>query len=132
MPVYRGDVKALVEAGTTALSPKGQFFACFAASHIRMIVESCTTDIKHDNIFFSTIMTVDDIETWVAKEPSRRYALEASRDGMVQAAFSQPLPMTSGDEDASYNLPAEFGWCVFLPNFFDSDTHHRSSGLHDN
>jgi hypothetical protein len=77
------------------------------------------TDLKHDNIFFSTTMTTDDIDAWATKEPSRRHAPEASHDGVMQAAVSQPLPMISEDEAmrATYLL-ADFG-CgnCFLSDF---------------
>jgi len=113
MPVYGGDVKTLVEARTTALPlPLVKRVALhllrgISYAHERGIVH---TDLKHDNIFFSTTMTADDIEAWVTKEPSRRHTPEASHDGVVQAAVSQPLPMISEDEAmrATYLL-ADFG-----------------------
>jgi serine/threonine protein kinase len=70
MPVYGGDVRALVKARTTALPlPLAKRIALhllrgIAHAHERRIVH---TDIKHD-IFFSTTMTADDIEAWVTKE----------------------------------------------------------------
>ena len=128
MPVYGGDVKALVEARKTPLPlPLAKrvvlhLLRGIAHMHKRDIVH---TDIKHDNIFFSTTATADDVEAWVTKEPSRRHAPEASHDGVVQAAVSQPLPMISEDEAmrATYLL-ADFG-CggCFLLNPFGSDTH---------
>ena len=129
MPVYGGDVKALAKARTTALSLHLvkrivlHLFRGIAYVHERGIVH---TDIKHDNVFFSGTMTVDDIETWVMKEPSRRHAPEASYDGTMHAAVSQPLPMISEDEviRTTY-LSADFGSGVFLSTFFDSDTHTR-------
>lgn len=113
MPVYGGDVKALVEGWPTALPlPIAKRIVLhllrgIAHLHERGIVH---TDIKHDNIFFSTTMTADDIEAWMTREPSRRHAPEASADGVVQAAVSQPLPMISEDEAmrATYLL-ADFG-----------------------
>ncbi|KXN87240.1 Serine/threonine-protein kinase SRPK [Leucoagaricus sp. SymC.cos] len=123
MPVYGGDVKALVEARTTTLPlPLAKRIALhllrgIAHAHGRGIVH---TDLKHDNIFFSTTMSADDIEAWMTKEPSRRHAPEASHDGVVQAAVSQPLPIISEDEAmrATYLL-ADFG-CA------------QPSGLHAN
>ena len=113
MPVYGGDVKALVEARKTPLPlPLAKRIVLhllrgIAHVHERDVVH---TDIKHDNIFFSTTVTTDDIEAWVTKEPSRRHAPEASQDGVVQAAVSQPLPMISEGEamQATYLL-ADFG-----------------------
>ncbi|KXN83018.1 Serine/threonine-protein kinase SRPK [Leucoagaricus sp. SymC.cos] len=90
MPVYGGDVKALVKARTTALPlPLTKQIALhllcgIAHAHGHRIVH---TDLKHDNIFFSTTMSADDIEAWMTKEPSWRHAPEASYDGMVQAAL---------------------------------------------
>ncbi|KXN81833.1 Serine/threonine-protein kinase SKY1 [Leucoagaricus sp. SymC.cos] len=65
-------------------------------------------------------MSADDIEAWMMKEPSQRHTPEASYDGVVQAAVSQPLPMISEDEAmrATYLL-ADFG-CA------------QPSGLHAN
>ena len=123
MPVYGGDVKALLKSRMTSLPfPLAKRIVLhllrgIAHAHEREIVH---TDIKHDNIFFSTAMTTDDIEAWVSKEPSRRNAPEASYDGTVQSAVSQPLPMISDDEAmrATYLL-ADFG-CGTC--FFDSGT----------
>ena len=85
-----------------------------AHTHGRRVVH---TDIKPDNILFSTAMTADDIEAWVAKELSRRRAPEASHDGVVRGAVSQPLPIISEDEamQATYVL-ADFGcgMCFFI------------------
>jgi hypothetical protein len=72
-------------------------------------------------------MTVDAIEAWMAKVPSRRHAPEASADGVVQVAVSQPLPMISEEEAmrATYLL-ADFGsGTCCLSSFFCSDTHHK-------
>ena len=113
MPVYGGNVKAMAKARTTRLPfPLVKRIVLhllrgIAHTHGHGVVH---TDIKPDNILFSTTMTTDDIEAWVAKEPSRRHAPEASHDGMVQAAVSQPLPMISEEEamQATYVL-ADFG-----------------------
>jgi serine/threonine protein kinase len=130
MPVYGGDVKAFVKARTTALPlPLVKRIVLhllrgIAHTHERGIVH---TDIKHDNIFFSTTMTADDIEAWVTKDPSRRHAPEASHDGVMQVAVSQPLPMISEDEAmrATYLL-ADYGCGMcFSPDFLNSDTHSR-------
>ena len=130
MPVYGGDAEALVEVRKTPLPlPLAKRIVLhllrgIAHVHERDVVH---TDIKHDNIFFSTTVTTNDIEAWVTKEPSRRHAPEVSQDGVVQAAVSQPLPMISEDEAmrATYLL-ADFGCggCL-LSIFFDSDAHHE-------
>jgi len=113
MPVYGGDVKAMIKARTTPLPiPLVKRIVLhllrgIAHTHEHGVVH---TDIKPDNILFSTAMTAEDIEAWMAREPSRRHEPEASVDGVVQAAVSQPLPMISEDEAmrATYVL-ADFG-----------------------
>jgi serine/threonine protein kinase len=130
MPVYGGDVKGLAEARTTALpSPLVKrillhLLRGIAHVHGRGIVH---TDIKPDNIFFSTTMIADDIEAWLTKEPSQRHALEASHDGPVQAAVSQPLPVISeGEAMRATYLLADFGCGMCSSsNFFDSNTHNK-------
>ena len=128
MPVYGGDVKAMADARIVLSLPLVKRIILHL---LRGIVHShgcgmVHTDIKHDNIFFSTAMTADDIEAWVTKEPSRRHAPEASLDGMVQAAVSQPLPMISEDDAmrATYVL-ADFGsgMCSYT-TFFGSGDHN--------
>jgi len=113
MPVYGGNVKAMMKARTTRLPlPLVKRIVLhllrgIVHTHGRGVVH---TDIKPDNILFSTTMTTDDIEAWVVKDPSRRHAPEASHDGIVQTAVSQPLPMISDEEAmrATYVL-ADFG-----------------------
>jgi serine/threonine protein kinase len=137
MPVYGGDVKALVEAWSSrpplslAKRIALHLLRGIAVAHERGIVH---TDIKHDNIFFTTAMTVDAIEAWIAKDPSRRHAPEASADGVVQVAVSQPLPMISEEEAmrATYLL-ADFGsGTCCLSSCFGSDTHHKFQRNHRN
>jgi len=109
MPLYGGDVQALVEARETALAlPLAKRIAFhllrgIAHAHERQVMR---TDLKLDNVFFSTMMTADDIGAWVTKEPSRRHPPEASHDGEVHVAVSQPLPMISEDDEmrATYLL----------------------------
>ena len=113
MPVYGGDVGRLISAQMTDLPlPLVKRIALHLLRGIAHVHGHgfVHTDLKLDNIFFSTSMIADDIEAWVAKEPSRRHAPETSHDGMVQAAVSQPLPMISEKEAmrATYVL-ADFG-----------------------
>jgi len=124
MPVYGGDVKALIDAQTTALPlPLARRIALhllrgIVHAHERKVMH---TDLKLNNVFFSTTMTTDQIEAWIMENPSRRHAPEASLDGEVQAAVSQPLPMISEEEAmrATYLL-ADFGCGVyFWLNVFD-------------
>lgn len=129
MPVYGGDVKRLITTRTTPLPLS--LVKRITLHLLRGIVHThghgiVHTDIKPDNIFFSTTMTPDDIETWMAEEPSQRHAPETSHDGTVRAAVSQPLPMISEEEAmrATYVL-GDFGCGIcFLSNCFDSDTHN--------
>lgn len=51
------------------------------------------TDIKSDNIFFDTPLENEDIRVLLESNPSRRHQAEASYDGIVHAAVSQPLPL---------------------------------------
>ena len=113
MPVYGGDVKLLQYSCKSRFPhPLAKRIALhllrgLAHTHERGVVH---TDLKHDNIFFDTKMTTKGIEDWIAKEPSRRHPPEASPDGVLQAAVSQPLPMISGEEamQATYIL-GDFG-----------------------
>ena len=101
MPVCGGYVEAVVHAQSTALPFSLakriilHLLRGIAYVHERGIVH---TDLKHDNIFFSTTMSMEDIGAWVTGEPSRRHPLETSHDGVMQVAVSQPLPMISEDE----------------------------------
>jgi len=113
MPVYGGDARKLVAMRPTPLQlPLAKRIALhllrgIAHTHGHGFVH---TDVKLDNIFFSTTMTADDIEAWMAKEPSQECTLETSQGDMLQAAVSQPLPMISEEEAmrVTYVL-ADFG-----------------------
>ncbi|KAJ7231858.1 kinase-like protein [Mycena haematopus] len=88
-----------------------------AHAHRRGIVH---TDMKHDNIFFTTDLDTTDMERWMKEDPSRRHPPEMSEDGIVQAAVSQPLPMISDEfaRRATYIL-SDFG-CA-LPSRLHDD-----------
>lgn len=51
------------------------------------------TDLKHDNIFFDNVLSVDEIVNLLKFAPSRRHEPEMSYDGTVSSAVSQPSPM---------------------------------------
>lgn len=68
------------------------------------------TDLKHDNIFFDTRVSTTEIEKLVASEPALRHPPEASHDGIVQAAVSQPLPVPALEEATKCTyVVADFG-----------------------
>lgn len=107
-----GDVRALIKARTTLLPfPLVEQIALHLLRSITHPDEHSIahTDIKCETLFSKT-MTADNIEERVAEEPSRRHAPEASSNGPVEAAASQPLPMISEDEAmrATYLL-VDFG-----------------------
>ncbi|PBK65667.1 kinase-like protein [Armillaria solidipes] len=56
------------------------------------------TDIKPDNIFFDTTLSNEDIRMLLESDPSQRHQAEASYDGIVHAAVSQPLPLPTIEE----------------------------------
>ncbi|KAJ7083288.1 kinase-like protein [Mycena belliarum] len=124
-PVYGGDVKALSNARTAPFAlPTAKriilhLLRGIAHAHSRDVVH---TDIKHDNIFFSTDLETTDIERWMKEDPSRRHPPEMSQDGIVQAAVSQPLPLISDAlaARATYLL-SDFG-CAFSSKLHDDRT----------
>lgn len=101
MPVYGGDVKALQKSRTAPFPlPLAKriilhLLRGLIHMHERDVVH---TDLKHDNLFFTTALTTEDIDAVLASDPSRRHPPEESPDGVVQAAVSQPLPMISEEE----------------------------------
>ncbi|KAF8323237.1 kinase-like protein [Clavulina sp. PMI_390] len=113
MPVYGGDVKALQRSRPAhfplplAKRISLHLLRGLAHMHERGVVH---TDLKHDNIFYTTTKTSEDIEEWMANDPPRRNEPEFSDDGVMQSAVSQPLPIISEEEvlQATYVL-GDFG-----------------------
>ncbi|KZT07061.1 kinase-like protein, partial [Laetiporus sulphureus 93-53] len=78
-----------------------------AHAHNRGVVH---TDLKHDNIIFDCRMSTRDFDELLASDPSRRHLPEASQDGIVQSAVSQPLPLPSLQEAMQRTFAlADFG-----------------------
>ncbi|KAJ7216539.1 kinase-like protein [Mycena pura] len=68
------------------------------------------TDLKPDNIFIGNVMLTGDIDSLLQANSSRRHEAEASYDGIVQAAVSQPLPGPSLEDGMSRTyVLADFG-----------------------
>ncbi|KAF9495900.1 kinase-like protein [Pleurotus eryngii] len=101
MPFYGGDTKALLKSRNSPFPlPLAKriilhLLRGIAFSHERGIVH---TDIKLDNILFTTSATTEDIERWTQSDPSRRNPSEMSPDGVMQSAISQPMKAPSEKE----------------------------------
>ncbi|KAG9227134.1 hypothetical protein CCMSSC00406_0010238 [Pleurotus cornucopiae] len=113
MPLYGGDVRSLIQSRTSPLPlPLVKrillhLLRGIAFAHEREIVH---TDLKFDNVLFTTPATTGDIETWIQEDPPRRNPPELSSDGVLRSAVSQPMKLPS-EEDAlraTYIL-ADFG-----------------------
>ncbi|KAJ7457230.1 kinase-like protein [Mycena galericulata] len=59
------------------------------------------TDLKPDNIFIANDLTVCDIDALLQADPSRRHEEEASYDGIVRSAVTQPIPGPTMEEGLS-------------------------------
>ncbi|KAJ8690957.1 hypothetical protein PTI98_010574 [Pleurotus ostreatus] len=126
LPLYGGDVKALLQSrGTIPLRLPTAGKACCTPPPERTGFCAWTphraygfkggrhivhTDLKVDNILFTTGATKEDIDKWVKWDPPRRNPPEMSSDGIVQSAVSQPMKLPSEEEafKATYVL-SDFG-----------------------
>ncbi|KAK7035377.1 hypothetical protein VNI00_011908 [Paramarasmius palmivorus] len=72
-----------------------------ASMHERGMIH---TDLKSDHVFFENILTSTEIEHTLSENPPKRHEAEASWDGAVQAAVSQPLPMPALHDFATRRL----------------------------
>ncbi|KXN84886.1 Serine/threonine-protein kinase SRPK [Leucoagaricus sp. SymC.cos] len=78
------------------------------------------TDLKWDNFFFDHGMTALDIKRHLVSEPASLNPPEASHDGILQSAVSQPLPIPTLDEAMQRTfILADFG-CAY-PRFLQND-----------
>ncbi|KAG9227133.1 hypothetical protein CCMSSC00406_0010237 [Pleurotus cornucopiae] len=109
MPFYGGDASALLKSRNSPFAlPLAKriilhLLRGIAFAHERRIVH---TDIKLDNILFTTSATNEDIEKWMQNDPPRRNPPEMSPDGVLQSAVSQPMTAPSEQEalQATYVL----------------------------
>ncbi|KAG9227128.1 hypothetical protein CCMSSC00406_0010232 [Pleurotus cornucopiae] len=109
MPFYGGDTRTLLKSRSSSFPlPLAKriilhLLRGIAFAHERRIVH---TDIKLDNILFTTSATNEDIEKWIENDPPRRNPPEMSPDGVLQSAVSQPMTAPSEQEalQATYVL----------------------------
>ncbi|KAF5380301.1 hypothetical protein D9757_007937 [Collybiopsis confluens] len=111
-PVYGGDVKSLWAEHQHFPLPLAKRMLLhtlrgIASAHGREVIH---TDLKHDNVFYTTPLSRHDIDALLLSDPSRRNPPEASLDGLVSSAVTQPLPVPSLDDAVKCDyLLADFG-----------------------
>lgn len=111
-PVYGGDVKTLWAQHENFPLPLAKRMLLhtlrgIAHAHSKDVIH---TDLKRDNIFFTSPLSRQDIDAILSSDPSRRNPPEASLDGIVSSAVTQPLPAPSLDDAMKCKyLIADFG-----------------------
>lgn len=119
--VYGGDVDSLrTKYGLYNPDSGGKYFPLSLAKRILLHIlrgiahsHACGvihTDIKLDNILFTSNLSREDLQKWLISDPSRRNPPEKSFESIVQSAVSQPLPMPSLEDVAARSFVlADFG-----------------------
>ncbi|KAF8651833.1 hypothetical protein AX16_004633 [Volvariella volvacea WC 439] len=104
-----GPLSALHQTARRIYPPRARFWRTHLPGHSPLLhvlrgvahAHRCGyvhTDLKHDNVFFDTSLSTEEIDRLLARDPPRRHPPERSVTGMVQVAVSQPLPMISMEE----------------------------------
>ena len=101
IPLYGGDVRSfMLKACDDGVPPftlaKRVLYHALLGLHHAHSRGWIHTDLKRDNIFYENRMSDSELWAWLENNPPRMHAPERSYDSsVVQAAMSQPLPITS-------------------------------------